>query len=104
MGSAYWEILEVTGSLVAIYMILKVKSIKSEYVFHGFTLFQSINMNMLFVYDPFNPLIQTKFLYTIAFAHIMRLNSFFFVSTVCLISAIWFVNVSISTTQKILKE
>ena len=39
VGSAYWEILEVLGSLVAIYMILKVKSIRSDYVLHGFTLF-----------------------------------------------------------------
>ena len=43
-------------------------------------LFQTIMVNIYSVYDPENPLIQTKFLYTIAFAHLMRINSFFFVS------------------------
>jgi hypothetical protein len=97
--SVYWEVLEVIGSLISIYMILKVKNVRYDFVIYGFNIFQSISMNILFVYDPFNPLIQTKFLYTIAFAHIMRLNSFFFVSIACFISAIWFMNVSISTTK-----
>ena len=57
IGSVYWEIVEVLGSLVAIYTILKVKSIRSDFVIYGFNLFQSIIMNILFVYDPFNPLI-----------------------------------------------
>ena len=32
VGSVYWEIVEVLGSLVAIYTILKVKSIRSDFV------------------------------------------------------------------------
>jgi hypothetical protein len=60
----------------------------------------SILVNLYLVFDPENPITQIKFLYTIAFCHMMRLNSFFFVSILCVASSIWFMNVRISTIEK----
>ena len=87
-------------SLVAIYFIRKVKQDRSDFVFYGLILFYNIMVNIYFWIDPKNPLIQIQFLYTIAFSHIIRLISFFYVSFVCLISAILFLNIRISTIQE----
>ena len=86
-------------SLVAIYFIRKVKQVRSDLVFYGIILFCNIMVNIYFLIDPKNPLIQIQFLYTIAFSHIIRLTSFFYVSLVCLLSSIWFLNIRISTIQ-----
>ena len=37
--SIYWEIIEITVSLAAIYIILKVKSVRSDFVIYGLILF-----------------------------------------------------------------
>ena len=50
--SIYWEIIEIVMSLTAIYTILKVKSIRSDYVIYALILFQSSMVNIYFVFDP----------------------------------------------------
>lgn len=101
LKSIYWELIEIVVSLTAIYLLLKMKmSIRSDVVIYSLILFQSIAVNIYFVFDPDNPLIQIKFLYTIAFAHMMRLNSFFFVSILCTASSVWYMNVRISRIEK----
>jgi len=58
-------------------------------------------VNIYFYIDPENPLIQIQFLYTIAFSHLIRLNSVFFVSLICLASAIGFLNIRLATIRDI---
>ena len=95
--SIYWEFTEILVSLAAIYIIRKVKSIRSDLTIYGLIMFTTVMVNTYFVFDPRNPMIQIQFLYTVTFSHMMRLNSFFFVSIVTVASAIWYMNVRIST-------
>ena len=46
-------------------------------------------------------MIQSQFLYTIAFSHLIRLNSVLFVSVVCFASAIGFLNIRLATIQEL---
>ena len=97
MSTIYIEVLEVVVSLLAIYVIKKVKSIRSDLVIFSLVVIFNIMVNIYFLLDPNNPLIQIQFLYTIAFSHLIRLNSVFFVSLICLASAIGFLNIRLST-------
>jgi len=101
IGTIYIEVFEVLVSLSAIYMIKKVKSIRSDLVVFGLVVIFNVMVNVNFYIDPENPLIQIQFLYTIAFSHLIRLNSVFFVSLVCLASAIGFLNIRLATIQAI---
>ena len=49
-----------------------------------------------FYNDQQSPLIQVQFLYTIAFSFGIRLTSFFFVSCICMISTIAFLQIRLS--------
>ena len=49
-----------------------------------------------FYSDQQSPLIQVQFLYTIAFSFGIRLTSFFFVSIVCLIASVAFLQIRLS--------
>ena len=93
----YIEVLEVIVSLTSIYLIKKVKNIRSDMIIFGLIVFYNFMVNMYFYIDPANPLIQIQFLYTIGFCHLIRLNSVFFVSIVCLASAIGFLNIRLAT-------
>ena len=93
----YIEVFEVIVSLSAIYLIRRVKSARSDLVVFGLVVIFNVMVNVYFYIDPENPLIQIQFLYTIAFSHLIRLNSVFFVSFVCLASAIGFLNIRLAT-------
>ena len=93
----YIEVIEVVVSISAIYMIKKVKSIRTDFVVFGLVAIFNIMVNFYFYIDAENPLIQIQFLYTIAFSHLIRLNSVFFVSLICLASAISFLNIRLAT-------
>ena len=95
----YIEVLEVLVSLTSIYVIRKVKSIRSDFVIFSLVVIFNIMVNIYFYLDPDNPLIQIQFLYTIAFSHLIRLNSVFFVSMICLASAIGFLNIRLATIR-----
>jgi hypothetical protein len=97
INTIYIEVLELLVSLSSIYVIRKVKSIRSDYVIFGLVVVFNIMVNIYFYIDPQNPLIQIQFLYTIAFSHLIRLNSVFFVSMICLSSAIGFLNIRLAT-------
>ena len=97
LTTIYIEALEVLVSLTSIYLIRKVKSIRSDIVIFGLVVIFNIMVNIYFYIDPQNPLIQIQFLYTIAFSHLIRLNSVFFVSLICLASAIGFLNIRLAT-------
>ena len=97
IDTIYIEILEVLVSLSAIFVIRKVKSIRSDIVIFGLVTIFNIMVNIYFYIDPENPLIQIQFLYTIAFSHLIRLNSVFYVSLICLASAIGFLNIRLAT-------
>ena len=97
MTTLYFEIMEALVSLLAIYLISKIKSIRSDFVIFGLIAMFNLFVNVYFYIDPKNPLIQIQFLYTIAFSHLVRLNSVFYVSLVCLASAIGFLNIRVST-------
>ena len=99
MTTLYFEIMEALVSLLAIYLISKIKSIRSDFVIFGLIAMFNLFVNVYFYIDPKNPLIQIQFLYTIAFSHLVRLNSVFYVSLVCLASAIGFLNIRVSTIQ-----
>lgn len=49
-----------------------------------------------FYNDQQSPLIQVQFLYTIAFSFGIRLTSFFFVSCICMLSTIAFLQIRLS--------
>ena len=49
-----------------------------------------------FFKDQKSPLIQVQFLYTIAFSFGIRLTSFFFVSIICMIASIAFLQIRLS--------
>ena len=97
IDTIYIEVLEVLVSLSAIFVIRKVKSIRSDFVIFSLVVIFNIMVNIYFYIDPQNPLIQIQFLYTIAFSHLIRLNSVFFVSLICLASAIGFLNIRLAT-------
>ena len=97
LNTIYVEVIEVLVSLSAIYTIRKVKSIRSDIVIFSLVVIFNIMVNIYFYIDPQNPLIQIQFLYTIAFSHLIRLNSVFFVSLICLASAIGFLNIRLAT-------
>ena len=97
IDTIYIEVLEVLTSLSAIFVIRKVKSIRSDIVIFSLVVIFNIMVNIYFYIDPQNPLIQIQFLYTIAFSHLIRLNSVFFVSLICLASAIGFLNIRLAT-------
>ena len=101
LQTIYWELIEIFIALTSIYLLLKMKgSVRPDFVIYVLILSHSILVNLYLVFEPENPLAQIKFLYTIAFCHMMRLNSFFFVSILCIASSIWFMNVRISTIEK----
>lgn len=85
---------------MAIYMLTKMKSFRSDIVIGSLIVFQQIMVNFYFGWDSQNPLITIKFLYTIAFSHMMRLNSFFLVTVLCWFSTVWFMFVRLSEIQK----
>lgn len=86
-------------SLTSIYIIRKVKSIRSDLVIFSLVVIFNSMVNIYFYIDPENPLIQIQFLYTIAFSHLIRLNSVFFVSLICLASAVGFLNIRLATIR-----
>ena len=53
-----------------------------------------------FYFDRESPLIQIQFLYTLAFSFGVRLYSFHFVSVICILSSISFLNIRLSVIQK----
>ena len=58
LHSIYWELIEIVVSLTSIYVLLKMKmSVRSDIVIYALILFQSIMVNLYFVFDPDNPLI-----------------------------------------------
>ena len=93
IDTIYIEVLEVFISLSSIFVIRKVKTIRSDVVIFGLVVIFNCMVNIYFYIDPENPLIQIQFLYTIAFSHLIRLNSVFFVSLICMASAIGFLNI-----------
>jgi hypothetical protein len=97
IDTIYIEIFEVIASLGAIYLIKKVKTIRSDLIIFCLIVFYNLMVNVYFYLDPANPLIQIQFLYTVGFCHLIRLNSVFFVSVVCLASAIGFLNIRLAT-------
>ena len=57
INTIYIEVLEVVMSLSAIYVIRKVKSIRSDLVIFSLVVFFNIMVNIYFYIDPQNPLI-----------------------------------------------
>ena len=58
INTIYIEVLEVLVSLSAIYVIRKVKSIRSDIVIFSLVVIFNIMVNIYFYIDPQNPLIQ----------------------------------------------
>ena len=91
------EVLVIVASLAALYTTKKIRSVRAEWVIYALIVLLNVTINVYFFTDPENSLIQVQFLYTIAFSHVIRQQSFFFVSLVCILSSIGFLNIRIST-------
>ena len=57
MTTLYFEIMEALVSLLAIYLISKIKSIRSDFVIFGLIAMFNLFVNVYFYIDPKNPLI-----------------------------------------------
>ena len=57
MQTVYFEIMEALVSLIAIYLISRVKSIRSDFVIFGLIAMFNLFVNVYFYIDPKNPLI-----------------------------------------------
>ena len=101
VGTLYVEVLELLVSVGAIYFIRCAKGVRSDLVIFGLVIIFNAMVNVYFYIDPQNPLIQSQFLYTIAFSHLIRLNSVFFVGLVCFASAVGFLNIRLATIQEL---
>lgn len=101
IGTLYVEVLELLVSVGAIYFIRCAKGVRSDLVIFGLVIIFNATVNVYFYIDPHNPLIQSQFLYTIAFSHLIRLNSVFFVGLVCFASAVGFLNIRLATIQEL---
>ena len=101
IGTLYVEVFELLVSVAAIYFIRCAKGVRSDLVIFGLVVIFNAMVNVYFYIDPQNPLIQSQFLYTIAFSHLIRLNSVFFVGLVCFASAVGFLNIRLATIQEL---
>ena len=91
------EILIITASLAALYVNKKIPSIRNRWVVYALIVVVNAACNVYFFVDPENSLIQVKFLYAIAFTHVIgQQQAFFLVSFVSALSSIGFLNIRIS--------
>ena len=95
-ATSYYEALQVCISLAVIYVIKSIKYRRSHVLVMALICISNIMIVTKFYFDMESPLIQVQFLYTIAFSFGIRLNSFFFVSIVTLISSIAFLQIRLS--------
>ena len=92
MTTIYINCLEVILAIFVIYGLKKIKQISAQYWLYFLILCANILVNVNFWMNTTNPLITIQFLYTIALSHVVRAQSFFFVSGVCFLSTIFFLN------------
>ena len=95
-STSYYEALQLTLSMLVIYMIKKVKYKHSYVLVMLLICAWNILIVTKFYIDQHSPLIQIQFLFTIAFSFCIRLTSVFFVSIVCMISCIAFLQIRLS--------
>lgn len=95
-ATSYYEALQVAISLSVIYVIRKIKQRRSHIIVLALIIISNIMIVTKFYVDQQSPLIQVQFLYTIAFSFGIRLNFFFVVSIVTLLSSIAFLQIRLS--------
>lgn len=81
-------------------MIKRVKYQRADILIFGLIVFMNAMCIVKFYFDRQSPLIQIQFLYTLAFSFGVRLSSLFFVSLICILSSISFLNIRLSVIQK----
>ena len=86
-------------AIFVIYGLKKLKQIPAQYWLYCLILCANILVNVNFWMNTANPLIAIQFLYTIALSHVVRAQSFFFVSGVCFLSTFFFLNTRQLTLQ-----
>ena len=96
-STAYFEIAMIFITLVSIYLIKRVRNVKSHIIIYGLIISMNAMVIVQFFVDQNNPLIKIQFLFTVAFSFGCRLSSFFFVSIVCIFSSVTFLNINLGT-------
>ena len=96
MQTAYFEVTQILLSLLAIYMIKRIKYARAYILIFGLIIFMNCICIVKFYLDRQSPLIQIQFLYTLAFSFGVRLSSIYFVSLICILSSISFLNIRLS--------
>lgn len=99
-STAYFEVVQICVSLGIIYAIKKIKYHRSYFLVMALIVISNCIIIIKFFGDQESPLIQVQFLFTIAFSFGIRLTSFYFVSTVCMISCIAFLQIRLSVIAK----
>ena len=94
--TAYFEVTQILLSLLAIYMIKRIKYARAYILIFGLIIFMNCICIVKFYLDRQSPLIQIQFLYTLAFSFGVRLSSIYFVSLICILSSISFLNIRLS--------
>ena len=89
------ELAETCVALVAI-CILKRRNVRKDWVMRATILGFNVLVNAYFFLDPLNPIIHLQYIFVVAFSHIQRLNSFFFVMWISLCSTATYLNIRIS--------
>lgn len=80
-------------------MIKRVQFSRSDLLIFGLIILMNSMCIVKFYFDRESPLIQIQFLYTLAFSFGVRLSSIYFVSLVCILSSISFLNIRLSVIQ-----
>lgn len=94
--TAYYEVIQIIMSIMIIYAIQKIKFRRSYFLVMSLIIISNGMIVFKFYGDRQSPLIQVQFLYTIAFSFGIRITSVFFVSIVCMISCISFLQIRLS--------
>ena len=89
-GAVSCELVIVAASLGALYVNNRISWIPSRLVTYALILTINGAINVYFWLDAENSLVQVKFLYAIAFTHIMGQSAFLAVSLICGLSAVGF--------------
>ena len=97
---AYFECMLIFITLVIIYSITKLKVSRINYVMYGLiTIMNMLNIMQILINDV-NMFFDIRFFFTIAFSFGCRLSSFFYVSAVCMLAQVIYLNESIGTLIK----
>lgn len=100
-GAVSCEFVIVAASLGGLYVNNRISWIPSRWVTYALILTINGAINVYFWLDAENSLVQVKFLYAIAFTHIMGQQAFLVVSLICILSAAGFLNARILVIQAV---